>query len=123
MAPCESECPMSENLANEQRLLQMQDLQARLIAQRQEISATPLYYEQNGGDKVLLIDANFGKNNGYNNYYNVDDIDVRMKDTLQEYFGEGESRGYDVYTIPYDNERFTQESITTPSITNYPFSS
>ena len=70
----------------------------------QEISATPLYYEQNGGDKVLLIDANFGKNNGYNNYYNVDDIDVRMKDTLQEYFGEGESRGYDVYTIPYDNE-------------------
>tara|TARA_B100000579_G_scaffold185022_1_gene150810 strand:+ start:1 stop:6612 length:6612 start_codon:yes stop_codon:yes gene_type:complete len=70
----------------------------------QEISATPFYYEQSGGDKVLLIDANFGKNNGYNNYYDVDEIDVRIKDTLQDYFGEGESRGYDVYTIPYDTE-------------------
>ena len=70
----------------------------------QEISATPFYYEQSGGDKVLLIDANFGKNNGYNNYYDVDEIDVRIKDTLQDYFGEGESRGYDVYTIPYDRE-------------------
>ena len=27
-----------------------------------------------------------------------------MKDTLQQYFGEGESRGYDVYTVPYDQE-------------------
>ena len=34
----------------------------------QNITATPFYYEQTGGDKVLLIDANFGKNNGYNNY-------------------------------------------------------
>ena len=69
----------------------------------QEISATPFYYEQNGGDKVLLIDANYGVNNGY--YYNdVDEIDIRIKDTLQAYFGEGESRGYDVYTIPYDSE-------------------
>ncbi len=70
----------------------------------QEISATPFYYEQNGGDKVLLVDANFGDNNGYNNFYDLDEMDVRMKDTLQQYFGEGESRGYDVYTIPYDRE-------------------
>ena len=51
----------------------------------QEISATPFYYEQSGGDKVLLVDANFGDNNGYNNYYDIDEIDVRMKDTLQQY--------------------------------------
>lgn len=69
-----------------------------------DISATPFYYSQEGGDKVLLIDANFGKNNGYNNYYNVDKIDARLKFALQQYFTDGESRGYDVYTIPYDNE-------------------
>ena len=69
-----------------------------------EISATPFYYEQSGGDKVLLVDANFGDNNGYNNFYDIDEIDERMKDTLQQYFGESESRGYDVYTIPYDRE-------------------
>ena len=68
----------------------------------QNVTATPFYHEQTGGDKVLLIDANFGKNNGYNNYYDVDEIDVRMKDTLQQYFNDGESRGYDVYTMPYD---------------------
>ena len=70
----------------------------------QNVTVTPFYYEQTGGDKVLLIDANFGKNNGYNNYYDVDEIDVRMKDTLQQYFNDGESRGYDVYTIPYDRD-------------------
>ena len=69
-----------------------------------DISATPFYYSQEGGDKVLLIDANFGKNNGYNNYYNVDKIDIRLKFALQEYFTDGESRGYDVYTMPYDSE-------------------
>ncbi|MEC8446442.1 MAG: CARDB domain-containing protein [Candidatus Thermoplasmatota archaeon] len=69
-----------------------------------DISATPFYYSQEGGDKVLLIDANFGKNNGYNNYYDVDKIDTRLKFTLQQYFTDGESRGYDVYTIPYDSE-------------------
>jgi len=70
----------------------------------QNITATPFYYEQTGGDKVLLIDANFGKNNGYNNYYDIDEIDVRMKYTLQQYFNDGESMGYDVYTIPYDKD-------------------
>ncbi len=70
----------------------------------QDISATPFYYEQEGGDKVLLIDANFGKNNGFNNYYNADGVDNRMKNTLQNYFDDGESRGYDVYTMPYDVE-------------------
>jgi len=69
-----------------------------------DISATPFYHSQEGGDKVLLIDANFGKNNGYNNYYNVDEIDKRLKIALQEYFTDGESRGYDVYTMPYDSE-------------------
>ena len=69
-----------------------------------DISATPFYYSQQGGDNVLLVDANFGKNNGYNNYYDVDKIDNRLKFSLQEYFTEGESRGYDVYTIPYDSE-------------------
>ena len=69
-----------------------------------DISATPFYYSQEGGDKVLLIDANFGKNNGYNNYNDVDKIDTRLKFTLQQYFTDGESRGYDVYTIPYDSE-------------------
>ena len=68
------------------------------------ISATPFYYSQEGGDKVLLVDANFGKNNGYNNYYNVDKIDSRLKFALQEYFTDEESRGYDVYTTPYDSE-------------------
>jgi len=70
----------------------------------QDITATPIYHQKSGGDKVLLIDANFGKNNGYNNYYDVDKIDQRMKASLQNYFTEGESRGYDVYTIPYDND-------------------
>ena len=70
----------------------------------QDISVTPFYYDQTDGDKVLLIDANFGKNNGYNNYYDIDKIDARMKLTLQQYFNDGESRGYDVYTIPYDSE-------------------
>ncbi len=69
-----------------------------------DISATPFYHSQEGGDKVLLIDANFGKNNGYNNYYDVDKIDSRLKMALQEYFTDGESRGYDVYTMPYDSE-------------------
>ena len=69
-----------------------------------DISATPFYHSQEGGDKVLLIDANFGKNNGYNNYYDVDAIDKRLKIALQEYFTDGESRGYDVYTMPYDSE-------------------
>ena len=69
-----------------------------------DISATPFYYSQEGGDKVLLIDANFGKNNGYNNYQDVDKIDDRLKHSLQQYFTEGESRGYDVYTIPYDRD-------------------
>ena len=68
----------------------------------QDIAAAPLYYGQNGGDKVLLIDANFGKNNGYNNYQDIDKIDSRMKHTLQQYFNEGESMGYDVHTLPYD---------------------
>ena len=68
----------------------------------QDITAAPLYYGQNGGDKVLLIDANFGKNNGYNNYQDIDKIDSRMKHTLQQYFNEGESMGYDVHTLPYD---------------------
>ena len=49
-----------------------------------DISATPFYHSQEGGDKVLLVDANFGKNNGYNNYYNVDKIDSRLKFALQE---------------------------------------
>jgi len=70
----------------------------------QDISVTPFYYDQADGDKVLLIDANFGKNNGYNNYYDIDKIDARMKLALQQYFNNGESRGYDVYTIPYDVE-------------------
>ena len=70
----------------------------------QEITAIPIYNQQNGGDKVLLVDANFGKNNGYNNYYDVDKIDQRLKASLQDYFNDGESRGYDVYTIPYDSE-------------------
>jgi len=69
-----------------------------------DISATPIYYSQENGDKVLLIDANFGKNNGYNNYQDVDKIDNRLKLSLQQYFTEGESRGYDVYTVPYDSE-------------------
>ena len=69
-----------------------------------DISATPFYYSQEGGDTVLVIDANFGKNNGYNNYYDIDKIDTRLKFSLQQYFTDGESRGYDVYTIPYDNE-------------------
>jgi hypothetical protein len=68
----------------------------------QDVTATPFYYEQSGGDKVLLIDANFGKNNGYNNYQDIDKIDSRMKHTLQQYFNEGESMGYDVHTLPYD---------------------
>ena len=68
------------------------------------ISATPLYYTKEEGDKVLLIDANFGKNNGYNNYYDVDKIDKRLKIALQQYFLDGESRGYDVYTMPFDRE-------------------
>ena len=70
----------------------------------QDISVTPFYYDQAEGDNVLLIDANFGKNNGYNNYYDIDKIDDRIKLTLQQYFNNGESRGYDVYTIPYDVE-------------------
>ena len=70
----------------------------------QDITATPFYYEQSGGDNVLLVDANFGKNNGYNNYYDIDKIDSRMKHTLQQYFNDGESMGYDVYTIPYDKD-------------------
>ena len=70
----------------------------------QDITATPFYHKQNDGDKVLLIDANFGKNNGYNNYYDVDKIDQRLKLSLQHYFMDGESRGYDVYTVPYDSE-------------------
>ena len=45
----------------------------------QEITAIPIYNQQNGGDKVLLVDANFGKNNGYNNYYDVDKIDQRLR--------------------------------------------
>ena len=69
-----------------------------------DISATPFYHSQEGGDKVLLIDANFGKNNGYNNYYDVDKVDNRLKLALQQYFTDGESRGYDVYTMPYDSE-------------------
>ena len=70
----------------------------------QDIAAAPIYHQQNGGDNILLIDANFGKNNGYNQYYDVDKIDQRLKASLQDYFAEGESRGYDVYTIPYDSE-------------------
>ena len=73
----------------------------------QNISATPIYREQAGGDNVLLIDANFGKNNGYNNYQDIDKIDIKMKNALQSYFspdGEGESIGYDVYTIPYNTD-------------------
>jgi len=69
-----------------------------------DISATPFYHSQEGGDKVLLIDANFGKNNGYDSYYDVDKVDSRLKIALQQYFTDGESRGYDVYTMPYDSE-------------------
>ncbi|MED6305381.1 MAG: CARDB domain-containing protein, partial [Candidatus Thermoplasmatota archaeon] len=78
----------------------------------QGISATPFYNQQSGGDKVLLVDANFGKNNGYNNYYDIDEIDNRMKYALQQYFNDLEidcesstgSCGYDVHTIPYDKD-------------------
>ena len=52
---------------------------------------------------MLLVDANFGHNNGYNHYYQTDEIDRRLKLALQDYFGEGEARGYDVHTLPYDS--------------------
>ena len=48
---------MSENLANEQRLLQMQDLQDRLIEQRQEISATPAEGSAGGGAIKVSMQA------------------------------------------------------------------
>ncbi|HJM20626.1 MAG TPA: YbaB/EbfC family nucleoid-associated protein [Acidimicrobiales bacterium] len=48
---------MSENLANEQRLLQMQDLQDQLIEQRQAISATPVEGLAGGGAIKVSVRA------------------------------------------------------------------
>ena len=69
----------------------------------EEITGTADYREGTDGDSVLLVDANFGHNNGYNHYYQTDEIDRRLKLALQDYFGEGEARGYDVHTLPYDS--------------------
>ncbi len=69
----------------------------------EEITGTADYREGAEGDSVLLVDANFGHNNGYNHYYQTDEIDQRLKLALQDYFGEGEARGYDVHTLPYDS--------------------